>query len=220
MKKRSDDQGAAEADAGKRTQRRFDRTELIIDAAASIFRRKGYDATSLQEIADEVGILKGSMYHYIDTKEDLLFAIIQRNHQRIITADPEWRKLADDPVAALRSFIEGHMRRSLEHSADSIIFFRDFRALSADRAAEIVQAQHDYDQDFRDLVERAVAEGLLRPGVTPTFAARAVFGMANWIHYWYDPRGSISAEEVVAELSTYAVASLLATPPTTSPAEA
>ena len=102
------------------------------------------------------------------------------------------------------------MRRSLEHSADSIIFFRDFRALSADRAAQIVQAQHEYDQDFRMLIERAAEQGLLRPGVTSTFAARAVFGMANWIHYWYDPRGSISANEVVEELSAYAMASLLA----------
>ncbi|WP_447646867.1 TetR/AcrR family transcriptional regulator [Nocardioides zeae] len=180
-----------------------------MDAAAEIFRRKGYDATSLQEIADEVGILKGSMYHYIATKEDLLFAIIQRNHERIITGNQGWRALADDPVAALRSFVSGHIRLSLENRTDSVVFVRDFRALSPDRAAAIVQRQHDYDHDFRALVSVAVAAGLLRPGVTPAFAARAVFGMANWIHHWFDPAGSLPAEDVVRELSDYALASLL-----------
>lgn len=211
MKKRQADNGDQAAPAAvKRPQRRFDRTELIIDAAAEIFRRKGYDATSLQEIADEVGILKGSMYHYIETKEDLLFAIIQRNHERIITENQAWREVENDPVGAIRAFIVGHMRNSLEHRTDSVVFVRDFRALSEERAAEIVHTQHDYDQDFRRLVQEAVDAGALREGVTPTFAARSVFGMANWIHYWYDPDGSMPAEEIVRELSGYALASLLA----------
>ncbi|MDT9591660.1 TetR/AcrR family transcriptional regulator [Nocardioides zeae] len=196
--------------APRRTrQRRFDRSELIVDAAAEIFRRKGYDATSLQEIADEVGILKGSMYHYIATKEDLLFAIINRNHERIIAGNQGWREHADDPVAALRSFIEGHLRNSLANRTDSVVFVRDFRALSEERAASILRAQHAYDQDFRTLVAAALAAGALRGGVSPAFAARAVFGMANWIHYWFDPAGALEPEDVVRELSTYALASLL-----------
>ena len=207
MEKRSSGNGGEPATSGRR---RFDRSELIVDAAAEIFRRKGYDATSLQEIADEVGILKGSMYHYIATKEDLLFAIIQRNHERIITGNQGWRALADDPVAALRSFIEGHLRESLARLTDTIVFVRDFRALSADRAEEIVARQHDYDQEFRSLVQQAVDQGRLRPGVTPEFAARAVFGMVNWVHYWYAADGRLTAEEVVQELATYAMASLAA----------
>ncbi|MDT9591654.1 TetR/AcrR family transcriptional regulator [Nocardioides zeae] len=211
MSKRSSGNDAeGSTDAPRRGQRRFDRSELIVDAAAEIFRRKGYDATSLQEIADEVGILKGSMYHYIATKEDLLFAIINRNHERIIAGNQGWREHADDPVAALRAFVEGHIRMSLAHPTDSIVFVRDFRALSEERAAEIVQRQHDYDHDFRSLVEQAVEQGRLRDGVTPEFASRAVFGMANWVHYWYDARGRLSADRVIDELSTYAMASLAA----------
>lgn len=193
--------------AERKPQRRFDRTEIIIDTAADIFRRKGYDATSLQEIADEVGILKGSIYHYIDTKEDLLFAIVERNHALIIEGNQAWRE-ESDPVAALRSFIEGHMRLSLQNPTDSIVFVRDFRALSEERAAEITRRESAYDKDFRTLVQKALDTGQLREGVTPAFAARAVFGMSNWIHYWYQPSGRLSADKVVTELSTYAMASL------------
>ncbi len=198
--------------AERKPQRRFDRTEIIIDTAADIFRRKGYDATSLQEIADEVGILKGSIYHYIDTKEDLLFAVIERNHALIIEGNQGWRE-HEDPVDALRSFIQGHMRLSLQSPTDSIVFVRDFRALSEERASEITRRESAYDKDFRGLVQKAVDAGRLREGVTPAFAARAVFGMSNWIHYWYQSGGRLSAEKVVTELSTYAMASLMAAPP-------
>lgn len=190
-------------------RRRFDRTAIIVDTAAELFRSKGYDATSLQDIADEVGILKGSLYHYIDTKEDLLFAIIERNHALIITGNRAWQEL-DDPIEALRSFIEGHIRQSLLSPTDSIVFVRDFRALSDERAALIVERQTKYDDDFRSLVQRGLDQGLLRDGVDPKFASRAVFGMVNWVHYWYHSEGRLSADQVVTELSTYALASLLA----------
>jgi len=202
--------GATRGLESSNPQRRFDRTELVIDAAAEIFRRKGYDAARLQDIADEVGILKGSIYHYIETKEDLLFAIIQRNHQRIIAENQQWREVEGDPVAALQSFIEGHIRQALQHPTDSVVFVRDFRALSAERAAEIITMETDYDGDFRTLVSRAIEDGRLRAGVTPAFASRAVFGMVNWMPYWYAAEGKLSADRVVDELSTYAMASLLA----------
>lgn len=65
------------------TPQRYDRYEVLIESAAEIFRDHGYDGTSLQQIADAVGILKGSLYHYIKSKEDLLFAIIKRNHDHV-----------------------------------------------------------------------------------------------------------------------------------------
>ena len=208
MKNRSEGQA-------RKPQRRFDRTEILIDTAADIFRRKGYAATSLQEIADAVGILKGSIYHYIETKEDLLFAIIERNHALIIEGNQGWREV-EDPVEALRSFIEGHMRYSLQNPIDSIVFVRDFRALSEERAAEITRRESAYDQEFRSLVKKALDAGRLREGVTPAFASRAVFGMTNWTHYWYQSAGRLSVDKVVGELSTYAMASLLAPVPDAS----
>jgi TetR/AcrR family transcriptional regulator, cholesterol catabolism regulator len=203
--------GAAKgrSDVAAGTPRRFDRYELLIDTAAGIFRRKGYDATSLQEISDEVGILKGSLYHYIDTKEDLLFAIIQRNHERIITGNSEWRNIEGDPVAAIRSFVEGHIRQSLQHPVDNEVYIRDFRALSEERASEILKAQAAYDREFRDLIKAAIDAELLRPGVRPEFASRAVFGMINWAVNWYRPGKSASTERTISELTDYAMASLL-----------
>ncbi|WP_114423120.1 TetR/AcrR family transcriptional regulator [Nocardioides houyundeii] len=194
---------------GARTPRRFDRYEMVIASAAEIFRSNGYDATSLQQIADDVGILKGSLYHYIDTKEDLLFAIIKRNHEHITQENSQWRDLVGDPVAAIRSFIEGHMRESLWNPTFSEVFVRDFRALSPERAKIIRETQDAYDAEFRGLIAAAIETGALRDGVEPAFAARAVFGMTNWVYYWYHPGGSLSVDDVVTKMSDYAMASLM-----------
>ena len=200
--------GSEQAEGGK-TARRFDRYEMLITAAAEIFRTNGYDATSLQQIADEIGILKGSLYHYIDTKEDLLFAIIKRNHEHITQENSGWRDIEDDPVAAIRSFIQGHMREAMWNPTFSEVFVRDFRALSPERAQEIRKTQDAYDAEFRGLVAAALERGELREGVDPAFAARAVFGMTNWISYWFHPGGSLTVDEVVTKLSEYAMASLM-----------
>jgi AcrR family transcriptional regulator len=193
--------------SGVRTPRRVDRYEMILRCSAEVFRDHGYDATSLQQIADKVGILKGSLYHYIDTKEDLLFAIIERNHKRITTRNAGWR-VVEDPVDAVRSFIEGHMRESLEDQVASEVFVRDFRALSPERARVIRLTQDGYDADFRALVRRAQQTGRLRDTVDDAFASRAIFGMTNWIYYWYRADGPATAAEVVARMADYAMASL------------
>ncbi|MFB8388296.1 TetR/AcrR family transcriptional regulator [Microbacterium sp. NPDC055910] len=201
-------EGAAERKGGAREGRRFDRYEILIDTAADLFRTNGYDATSLQQIADKVGILKGSLYYYIDTKEDLLFAIIQRNHERIIQGNSEWRSITDDPLAAIRSFVEGHMRCTMGNVTYSEVFIRDFRSLSEVHSKEIRHAQEEYDHEFRALIRVAADAGLLRDGVEPSFASRAIFGMSNWIFYWFRPGGELTREDVVAKMSEYAMASL------------
>ena len=154
-----------------------------------------------------MGILKGSLYHYIDTKEDLLFAIIDRNHERIINGNQEWRAVRDDPMAALESFVRGHISHYLANRVESEVYIRDFRALSAERKERIRAAQADYDGAFRGLVEQAHAAGLLRPDVTPGYASRAVFGIANWMLFWYDADGPDDVGTVLDQLTRYALAS-------------
>jgi AcrR family transcriptional regulator len=198
--------GAARA---KGTQRRADRFEEIVDASASIFRRKGYNATSLQEIADEVGLLKGSLYYYIETKEDLLAAVLERVHEAIAGQNNDWRAFEDDPLGALRSFVEGHLRLTLDNLTYAEVYFREHKSLGPERMEQIIAARDSYESDFRSLVRQANEAGLLRPGVTPAFAARAVFGIVNWVYYWYRPHGPLGVNEVVTELSDYAMASLI-----------
>ena len=84
---------------GTRTPHDPNRYNSILEESASIFRRQGYHATSLQDVADAVGIQKGSLYHHFDSKEDILFQIIEETHKATIEANVRWQDL---PVGDLQ----------------------------------------------------------------------------------------------------------------------
>ena len=91
--------GAGE-NGGTRTPKRRDRE--VIDAAAKVFYRRGYADASVQDIADELGILKGSLYHYIDTKEDLLFRLLSETHDDVHAILDEVAEMPDlEPLERL-----------------------------------------------------------------------------------------------------------------------
>jgi AcrR family transcriptional regulator len=190
-----------------------DRQRQVLKAAADIFRRKGYDATSLQDIADAVGIQKGSLYHYIDTKEDLLFAIIKDTHDRTLKGNSRWRTLDGDAAAKLRLFIEDHARVSMRYGRATSIYFRDARALSRARREEIMAARDEYEGALRSLIEQAQADGFVNAKLDPRLATFAVFGMINWLYQWYRPSGPLSPETIARSLADQALASLTAEPP-------
>jgi AcrR family transcriptional regulator len=196
-------------DSIRRTPRRKDRFEQMVSVAAEVFQQKGYDGASLQDIADAVGILKGSFYHYIDTKEDLLFQVISKAHEGTASGNNAWHEVEDEPLVAIRAWVEGHIRSSLDHLVYAAVYFREVDALAPERRAEINKARNAYERQLRTLVERALEGGELREGINPKLATVALFGMMNWVYYWYRPRGALSAEEIITGLADQAVASLI-----------
>src|SRR6266496_3647760 len=91
----------------KESQRREPRRRRgeVLDAAVRVFHAKGYDATSIQDIADEVGILKGSIYYYITSKEDVLFEILDEVHRAAFNAVVEAIEIDGDALQKLHAFV-------------------------------------------------------------------------------------------------------------------
>lgn len=186
---------AASADDAKPAPR-TGRAAEIRRTAARIFHEKGYDATSIQDIADAVGILKGSLYYYIDTKEDLLFDVIKAAHEQGLRDVAVWRDSDARPAVKLRAAIECHVASNLNNLAGVGVFFQDFRSLGPERRAEIVQDRDFYDHTLLGLVEKGQMEGEFNPDVNPKLAVMAMLGMMNWVYQWYRPGGSLSATDV------------------------
>ena len=189
-----------------------DRRAQVVDIAARLFRAQGYDATSLQDLADAVGIQKGSIYHYIETKEDLLFEIIQTVHERTEGGNTAWRDVEGSALSKVRAFVEGHVRVSVDNLEYAEVFFRDSRALSASRSAQIIEARDRYEATLKKLVAAAIKEGSTRPGIDASLATRVIFGMINWIYLWYRADGPLSVDQLVKQLGDFAVASLAEVP--------
>lgn len=181
----------------------------ILDTAADIFYEKGYDATSIQDVADDLGMLKGSLYHYISSKEDLLFGIVKRFHDRghahlqpVLTADGSVLEL-------LNEFVVRHVEHNTQNFKESAVLNHDLRSLTGERRSEIMETRAEYDVFLRSLLERGQEEGTVRPGLDPKLAAIGVLSMLNSVYVWYKPSGERSGADVArayADLVVQAVA--------------
>lgn len=187
-----------------------DRKQEIIDTAAEIFKTKGYEATSIQDVADAVDILKGSLYYYIKSKDDLLYEVIQEVHERGLQNLEASRQVGDDACERLHAFVYRHIVFNANDLSKMTVFFHDFRSLSPDRRAEIVAERDEYDTYLRTLIEEGRKEGVFREDVNPRMAAFSILGSMNWMYQWYKPEGPMTVEEIAEQLATMAVNSVKA----------
>lgn len=185
-----------------------DRKQEVIDAAARIFKEKGYPATSIQDVADAVDILKGSLYYYIDSKEDLLYEVIQEVHDGGLKNLEDGRNEGGNAKERLERFVFRHMSYNAEHLTKMTVFFHDFRSLSDARRSSIVKERDLYDQFLRSLIAEGQEEGSIRADVDPKIAAFWILGAVNWIYQWYRPDGPMSISDIAQQFADLTVRSL------------
>ncbi len=196
--------------SGKSQRRR----QELIDAAAKIFQDKGYEAASIQDIADALNILKGSVYYYIDTKEDLLFAAIDQVHRSALANMDKLRQLDDPPLTLIRLFIESHIKHISDNLVKATVFFHDFRSLDRERHDYIVAERDEYDAFLRGLIARGQADGSICPDIDPKLATLAILGMMNWSYQWYRVGGGLDPMEIGRQFADIALGGLACDPET------
>ncbi|MBP2366519.1 TetR/AcrR family transcriptional regulator [Pseudonocardia parietis] len=182
------------------------RWQELLDIAARIFARKGYKSTTLQDIADEFGVLKGSLYHYIRSKDDLLFEVVHSVYEEGLA---NLRAVAGadlDPVERLRAVVRGHVVYLIDNLVETTVLLHEFDQLSDERRARM--PIRDYQTLIADLVAEAKADGRLKPDVDPQLAALAVLGATNWVYRWYRP-GARSPEEIADQYADLLVDGML-----------
>lgn len=193
------------------------RRQEMIDAAARIFHDKGYAAASIQDVADALGILKGSVYYYIESKDDLLFATIEEVHQSALDNMARIRELDEDALTLIRIFAESHMRHISDNLVKATVFYHEFRSLDPERRAAIVRERDLYDAFLRELIVRGQKERTICPDVDPKLATLAILGMMNWSYRWYRTGGSVEASEIGSHFADMALAGLACDPATHVP---
>jgi AcrR family transcriptional regulator len=175
-----------------------ERSEEVYAAALRLFTEKGYHATSMQDIAALVGLYKGSLYHYIGSKEELLVQVFERAMRSLIAeverivADPSLR-----PLDQLRLVIEAHVGAVAENLDALTVYLHEFRALTGS-AFDRVRLQRER---YRELVTTIVARGVSSGDFAAAdvdVATLGVMGMCNWLAQWYRPGGRLSPGEIGA----------------------
>jgi AcrR family transcriptional regulator len=178
-----------------------DRAEEVYSAALKLFREKGYHATSMQDIAAAVGLYKGSLYHYIDGKEDLLARVFERGMGALVT---EVERIAADkasgPSAQLREIIEVHVEAVANNLDALTVYLHEWRALAGESLASVRQQRDRYTALVAEIVSRGVQSGELHaPDVR--IATLGLIGMCNWLCQWYRPGGRLTPAEIAAHFA-------------------
>jgi AcrR family transcriptional regulator len=190
---------AAPAKAPKKRDRE------VLDAAARVFYERGYSDASVQDVADELGILKGSLYHYIDTKEDLLFRLLQETHDEIYEILEEVAALEGlNPIERLEIYI----RKQVEYNVDNLlrvsVYYHDLERLTEVRRKAIVGRRREHETWVIGLIQEAQASGLADPRLDPKIAARCIFATIIWTYRWFR-KGRDGREKVASTCAAFAL---------------
>jgi TetR/AcrR family transcriptional regulator, cholesterol catabolism regulator len=182
------------------------RWDEILEAAADVFFEKGYKSTTIQEIATRAGLLnKGSLYYYIETKEDLLYELAHRAHADALRSLEEDEKLANsDARTRLSAFIERRLADIRHPNPRDLLFIEtEFRSLSAARLASVMAVRHQFHDLLRGIMEQGIAEGTFDPNMDTSVVVNSVFLLLNTTHRWYKPTGSVSPRALVEWYKTF-----------------
>lgn len=169
----------------------------IIRAAAKIFRQKGYHGASMRDIASAVGLLKGSLYHHISSKQDLLMAICVDGMATAI--DPLEEIAASDlpPITKLTQAIATHIQVITEHLDEAAVFLREGHHLAPESRQAFIAERDRFEKIFQQIIQEGIDAGQLRPVDIP-IVINAILGINNWLVQWYDENGRLSAAEIGA----------------------
>ena len=167
----------------------------IREVAAGLFDRLGYRETSMDKIADEVGIRKASLYYYFPSKDRLLIEMHDEMIELIISSHET--RLSEGRTAS--ELILGMMTDLISlqdtHPGSLRVFFEHFRELPEPESTRVLARRATYERYLRDQLQRGVDDGEFA-GIDIRLAAFAILGMTNWSYQWFRPGGPTTAEEV------------------------
>jgi TetR/AcrR family transcriptional regulator, cholesterol catabolism regulator len=184
------------------------RAAEVFRTAAEMILQKGYDATSVSDIAGALGITKAGLYHYIHGKTQLLFDIMQYGLDQLDREVARPAMNIADAEARLRFMISMHARIVTRGHGAVTILVDEARALSPSQNRKITRRKRDYLDFLRATLRELAREGKLR-GVDVTVAAFSLLGMINWLSRWYQPDGALNEEEIAEQLVDIALNGLI-----------
>lgn len=180
----------------------------VLAEAVRLFAERGFDATSVQQIVDRAEITKGGLYHYFDSKHDLLYEIYHSLISRQL-ADLE-RILAAGlgPGPTVRAVIAELIQTTAEHVDKAKVFAREMHKLDDARMAAVRADRRRYHVTFRQIIEDGQRDGAFAAVAPAETVTLIVFGMINEMPAWYRADGPKLAAEFAAEVAAFVLAAL------------
>jgi TetR/AcrR family transcriptional regulator, cholesterol catabolism regulator len=191
-------------------QRRQRRRELLgdddkrvelVEAAARVFSRLGYAEASLNDVAQELGVNRATLYYYVESKADLLAQVIGEPLQRMMKDIRAAADAESTAIGKIRAIVAAHIRSLVTGYTGLDLLFaqKDIRRFGDE--GQLVWNEGVYYATFIDAIFKAGQEaGEIRDDISPHIATLALTGMLNWLHRWYD--GSQDVDEIIGQFTT------------------
>ncbi|MGH3504884.1 MAG: TetR/AcrR family transcriptional regulator [Nocardioidaceae bacterium] len=169
----------------------------VLSESAEIFSRRGFRATSMNEIAAAVGLSKPTLYHYFRSKEELLVRIYSDVLDESLAMGRTTVAAAGSPLAAIRDLIASRVAYTCRNQALLKVCFEEEHELPAELAGEVLQRRRAFEGLFLTALQEHLQEHPdVLPGMTATVYVNMCLGAANWCYKWHRPDGPSSPEEL------------------------
>lgn len=170
--------------------------------AVKLFNERGYDGTSMEDLARKLGITKSAIYHHVRSKDELLQLAVNRALDGLFAEVEHLDEVEGPAIDKLERLVRASVGVLVQQLPFVTLLLRIRGNTKVEKAA--LARRREFDQIVTDLVSKAAADGDLRPDVDPATSARLLFGMVNSLVEWYRPRGGVDAETLADAVATVA----------------
>lgn len=177
-------------------------TESVLRVAVRVFNERGYDGTSMEDLARALGVTKSAIYHHVSGKEDLLRRSLDRALDSLFAVTREPEAAAGPAINRLEHVLRGSVLVLVDQLPHVTLLLRVRGNTDVERRA--LERRREFDHFVGDLVRAGVREGGVRPDIDPALVSRLLFGMVNSLVEWYRPGRGLSAPELAEALTAVA----------------
>jgi TetR/AcrR family transcriptional regulator, cholesterol catabolism regulator len=168
----------------------------VLRVAAELFAEKGYEASSTTELAERLGIKGGSVYYYIDSKEALLFELVEDIYGLLLEGLQDVLQTDADAVTKLRRLIDLHVSGMARHHARGALILNETRSLSPEHRTIADGYAATYEEGLASVIADGQRAGQIEPDLDPKLVTKALLGAGNWVNRWYRDGGDWSPSDV------------------------
>jgi len=181
----------------KNSGREFSRGQsLIIDVAMHLFGVQGYSGTTMRDIAKAIGVLPGSLYAHIESKETLLVEIVGAGIKAFLSAVEPYAYSDRPAKERMRAAIKAHITVVAGNPERSLVVFHQWRFLSEASRAGALEKRRRYEKAFIRILEDGVKSGDFSADINIRIAVFSILGALNWTPEWYSPDGAAKPDEI------------------------
>lgn len=185
------------------------RREQLLKVACKLFSERGYHATSMRDLASELGIQGGSLYAHINNKEELLIEIVNTAAQQFDAALFSLHDLDLPAAQTLRLAMQRHIQVVAENMESATVFFHEWKHLSPSAYARVTKWRDQIETFYRDLIAEGIQQGYFQPNLDVKMTANLILSTLNWTYVWYNPKGHHSPEQIANQYAEMLFAGLI-----------